>query len=1507
MKQFTFLRSMLSMALLFIVGTAFAQDWSFTFSSAQDLKPATATTDTLNGWNWVLTHNSAATSFYFESKYGKGIQIGTAKMPATSIVLTTSSSGANKISKIVVNTSGATDIVGTLTVSVGGTQLGKVYDLVRDATDVTFSNETAVSGPIKLAFSQTSSKGIYIKSIAVYYAPLESPKMSWTTPTVGEKYVLYNKTADAFLTRGYWWNAHAAVCEYQPTGNSTFNLIPSTGGTYQIHMVSMADGKGLAYDGDANSGSVWTDGNASDWNFSAQTDGTYLISSPQKAAGMFLAPTIDTGDGIDMYYSVFDNVTDTAAAAWTLCKESDYLLYRAQMDLYTAMNQLSTRTSLAAELAAARNVYTNPTSTKADLEKALEKLVGAAHKADSSYGLDVTYHVAASTFDRIVGLDNNRTDVPPTAWLWSGDCWNKGATTNASTEKGFAGIAFETWMWEPTNPITRDIYQNLAGLPNGVYSLTAAVKATNQADSATPTTGTNVFLYGGSAMTEIPVNITDVYGVDNIVVTDGTLRIGVKEVGGHANWLVLDNVKLYYDGELDLNLLTKLVQSQVDEAKTLLGNPGEKTIMDALAKEVSDATTALAANPVDGAALLAVSSLLTRDIPSAKTSIKLYANLVSAIAEANALKDSTDYPGKADFANAIALAQAIVDQGSADDAGVPVAIDALSNAVRAYKLSEVPNASPSNPLDLTFLITNPDMDLTTGWSDAGSYSSSEMEKYDSENINVCQTLHNLPAGVYRLTCQGFYRAGMPAVAASSRDAGTESRNASLYAFVTDTTKVPLMSILDEAQDARIYTVSGWQTDAEITLGGATKYIPYSMDGSRVWFDAGKFENNRLYFTINNVDSATIGIRKLVHIGGDWTMFDKFRLTYYGNSYTPYTNITAIGDPATSLADGQNYVAFNKGRNGFLYENENSKQLMLKSGATLTLPQPSTYAVKPIKSGDKYLFQIVGTGDYMQALAHGGSTYAGDVAMADTYTPAYNTSASCWYIKGTTPAGGFTNYWNGNPSTFTGWNAMGGNSAYILRPCTLSPIDAYASMLKDALAATATAISNYLSHKGQVGYPVDAAFDNLQNAYNKALVYYADGTCSDLEGYVGYSILQTAKEAFYKADRNMPKVGTFYQIQDFVDASRGALCHDSSIYPYVQATGHSGAAVTATNDFNFGVFVHGGKTYLYNAATKQFLVPVAAPTTAGTHYTSQDPDGRAGLVWEFTDTPTAVTLSTEGMSIPNFWIKTADDSRTLSISPSYAEPVITYYAAGDGGVPMTFTDMGAASEDVVTAISRYFVPAGKYYQIASAYNRGNLYFDSANTLNFVESTGKTGETVSDEDNFSFGIIDYMGATYVFNKANGEFLAPVAGTLDAGASADEQFGEYWQFVSAPTQVAVNYYKNDTYKISSVVKGLTKVLSIENRYFEPVTTYYAQNDEGFPMILTEKGDIEASRLADIQQMIYNGMVTGINTASKTVAGYEYYSTNGTKLQKAAKGVNIVRVHFTDGTSKISKIVVR
>lgn len=136
-------------------------------------------------------------------------------------------------------------------------------------------------------------------------------------------------------------------------------------------------------------------------------------------------------------------------------------------------------------------------------------------------------------------------------------------------------------------------------------------------------------------------------------------------------------------------------------------------------------------------------------------------------------------------------------------------------------------------------------------------------------FDMYQSLKNMPEGTYLWCVQGFQRPGSSANSYSDYIAGKNNVAASLYG---GNKSVKIQHIATEAQKKRIHS-----TDAAV---GGTNYIPNTMEGSSHYFTEGMYEN-KLFIEHANTGNLRLGIRNTSAAEGYWTIFDNFRLYYYG--------------------------------------------------------------------------------------------------------------------------------------------------------------------------------------------------------------------------------------------------------------------------------------------------------------------------------------------------------------------------------------------------------------------------------------------------------------------------------------------------------------------------------------------------------------------------------------------------------------------------------------------------
>ena len=137
------------------------EECEYTYTFESKLFAANGTT-TLNNVSWTLAGDGG----YWGYDATKGQQLGSGSNPYKTLTLSTDGI-TGKIKSITINTSGASSINGSFTVTVGGVQYGASTKLTNTATVYTFTGES--SGEIVFSFTQSSSKALYIKSITIVY------------------------------------------------------------------------------------------------------------------------------------------------------------------------------------------------------------------------------------------------------------------------------------------------------------------------------------------------------------------------------------------------------------------------------------------------------------------------------------------------------------------------------------------------------------------------------------------------------------------------------------------------------------------------------------------------------------------------------------------------------------------------------------------------------------------------------------------------------------------------------------------------------------------------------------------------------------------------------------------------------------------------------------------------------------------------------------------------------------------------------------------------------------------------------------------------------------------------------------------------------------------------------------------------------------------------------------------------------------------------------------------
>lgn len=220
--------------------------------------------------------------------------------------------------------------------------------------------------------------------------------------------------------------------------------------------------------------------------------------------------------------------------------------------------------------------------------------------------------------------------------------------------------------------------------------------------------------------------------------------------------------------------------------------------------------------------------------------------------------------------------------------------------VGLYFLKFVKATSEDQPFDLTFLITNPDLNSLDGWDGGGTLSYSCVEFFE-KTFNFNQTLEDMPFGDYKLMVQGFQRPGSYTTAYNDYKAGT-SKTTALLSIGKNSSR-----LANIARDA-----------SQISIGGDEKsvsgnYMPNNMEAASLYFKAGLYENS-VKTSIKDTHTITISVNCNESSTDYWNIFDNFRLYFLGAYYDPTgINNTRLFNPTKKnvfTLDGRRIVDTN---------------------------------------------------------------------------------------------------------------------------------------------------------------------------------------------------------------------------------------------------------------------------------------------------------------------------------------------------------------------------------------------------------------------------------------------------------------------------------------------------------------------------------------------------------------------------------------------------------------------
>ncbi|MBP5339018.1 MAG: hypothetical protein J6Z14_06920 [Prevotella sp.] len=352
---------------------------------------------------------------------------------------------------------------------------------------------------------------------------------------------------------------------------------------------------------------------------------------------------------------------------------------------------------------------------------------------------------------------------------------------------------------------------------------------------------------------------------DNIHIMRGRVKVGSGSDAKRGYWLI------HPTGNLSPNAMQANANGAVGQAAFDLKNTATKQRWLILTADEMD--------KVEQAAIASIKQQVANILVDIKK-LALVPHQETAAGTDQAFADAI-----ADIEQRAQNATAITDVTTLQAEAKQAAFQLLSHAIVTDR---------EQPFNLTYMVQNAGMDALDGWTGSPSINFSCAEFYET-SFSFYQIIDNLPAGDYMALVQGFQRPGSAAEAYADYAAGVDNVTANFYAGTTNNS-IKLAHIGTEARKTKI-------GKGNETAVGNNLYVPSTMEAASAYFDKGLYENTLEAKMEADGGSLRIGLRSTSQPSYYWTIFDNFRLHFFGN---PNADITAISTPVANTLQKDTY-------------------------------------------------------------------------------------------------------------------------------------------------------------------------------------------------------------------------------------------------------------------------------------------------------------------------------------------------------------------------------------------------------------------------------------------------------------------------------------------------------------------------------------------------------------------------------------------------------------------------
>ena len=201
---------------------------------------------------------------------------------------------------------------------------------------------------------------------------------------------------------------------------------------------------------------------------------------------------------------------------------------------------------------------------------------------------------------------------------------------------------------------------------------------------------------------------------------------------------------------------------------------------------------------------------------------------------------------------------------------------------------------PESPLDVTFLLDDPDLDNGSNWINIPEVQNGLINLTGNDVFECGQTIPvEMPKGAYGVLVRGFQRPGKVLTAMADYKKGNDNATAK----VTIGNKIfALKHIYEGGQEKRI-NEGGRETKA------SGLYVPYDTAAARVYMEKGYYDN-WIAFKQFKKFTMSVGFKNTTAVDDDWIVIGDVKIYYYGAKAST-GDVTGIDE--VEEADGQKAI------------------------------------------------------------------------------------------------------------------------------------------------------------------------------------------------------------------------------------------------------------------------------------------------------------------------------------------------------------------------------------------------------------------------------------------------------------------------------------------------------------------------------------------------------------------------------------------------------------------------